>query len=698
MIRSSYIARLRVVTVLGVVFWIALVVRLSHIQLIQREVYVQEAEKQWKTRVKLEGDRGEIRDRLGRRMAINLPSVSYFYVPSSAAVDPGEVRRFFSKVTHGDDDDVYRKIEQAKSFIWITRKVDDQGGEVEIPSDLERRGIGRISEMKRWYSFHHIAGQLLGYTNIDNVGIEGAELGLDSNIGATPGWQVLQKDGLGRIYPGMIGPRMDPQHGDHVFLTLSLDLQEIVEEELAATVERFSALSGVAVVLDPRTGEVLAMANVPRFDPNALEEVPPWIRKNRTLSDLYEPGSTFKIVAARAALEEGLVSPQDSVFCEGGAIQVAGGVIRDAHPYGWLTFREVIEKSSNIGTIKVAGILGPDRLYASARLFGFGCETGVGLLGEAKGLLRPPTAWSKRSWASISIGQEVSVTALQLANAYAAIANGGVLMRPQIVKAVVDWQGNVRRSLRPEVIRRVMSRETAQTLTSFLEGVVLRGTGTMARIPGLRIAGKTGTAQKAGEQGKGYIPGVYIASFVGFAPVSHPSFLCLIVVDTPQGMHYGGHIAAPTFKRIVERIMSLPDSPVGETLRKALEREPLESLVAVPDVRGLPVAEAIQVLDKVHLHGKARRMEGIIRRQSVRPGTEIMAGGQVGLIVEDRTDQAEAVVPDVRGMTLREAVRYLTSRGVQVRVRGGGVVRRQDPPPGVRVQDHTVCLVEATFP
>lgn len=696
MIRSSHIARLRVVVVLGVLFWMALVARLSQIQLIRRDAYVQEAKEQQLTRVKLGGMRGEIRDRFGRRMAINMPSFSYFYVPSSPSVtiDPRKAKRFLLDAIGGDENVLYRKIKQAKCFIWLSRKV-DKGLDVQIPSDLKRWGVGRLSEMKRWYPFHDIAGQLLGYTNVDNIGIEGAELGLDSNLGAKPGWQILQKDGLGRICPEMNGPRMDPQHGNHVFLTLSLDIQQIVEEELASTVERLSALSGMAVAMDPRTGEILAMANVPRFDPNTLDGVPPWIRKNRTLSDMYEPGSTFKVVTARAALEDSLVSPQDSIFCEEGAIRVAGGVIRDAHPYGWLTFQDVIEKSSNVGTIKVARIVGPARLYASARLFGFGCETGIELLGEAKGMLRSPSEWSRRSLASIAIGQEVAVTALQLANAYAAIANGGVLMRPQIVKAVVDRWGNVKRSLRPEIIRRVMSRETAQTLTSFLEGVVSRGTGTRAQIPGLRIAGKTGTAQKAGEQGEGFIPGVYVASFVGFVPVPHPSFLCLVVVDTPKEKHYGGQVAAPTFKRMVERIISLPDSPVGEELREALQRETLEPLATVPDVRDLPIAEAIQVLAQVGLHGKAQRMEGFVRRQSVRPGTEVRSGGEVALTVEDGT---EAVVPDVRGMPLREAVRCLTSRGVQVRVRGGGVVQRQNPPPGVRIRDRMVCLVEATFP
>ena len=331
-----------------------------------------------------------------------------------------------------------------------------------------------------------------------------------------------------------------------------------MEEELKAAVERHRARSGMGIVMVPRTGEVLALASVPGFDPNRPGDYPMWTRKNRVITDIYEPGSTFKVVTAAAALEEKVMSPEDSVFCEEGAFLVAGRRFRDAHPYGWLTFREVVELSSNIGTIKVAERLGKDVLYRYARTFGFGAETGIDLPGEVKGILRPPSAWSGRSLASIAVGQEVSVTAIQMACAYAAVANGGMLMRPQIVLEVKGAGGKVLKRMKPEPVRRVVSEETARKLVEFLEGVVERGTGREARIPGVRVAGKTGTAQRPLEGGGGYAPGEFVASFVGFLPAEDPELLCLVVIDTPrEGGHYGGQVAAPVFRRVVERVLSL---------------------------------------------------------------------------------------------------------------------------------------------
>ena len=329
----------------------------------------------------------------------------------------------------------------------------------------------------------------------------------------------MRVDARGQMISTLGAVRQMPKNGDDLTLTLDADYQAIAEEELLKGMEKFDAKSGVAIVMDPRTGDILALANAPYYDPNAFSKSELWVRRNRAVTDQFEPGSTFKVVAFAAALEAGLVDPKDKIFCENGRLPVAGGkVIRDSHPSGWLTVREVMEESSNIGTIKIARKLDKGPLFRQMRLFGFGAKTGVDLPGEVAGQLRHPDAWSNRSLETIAIGQEIATTALQVAAAYSAIANGGRLMTPRIfVKASREGASTVKEGA-PKAIRRVISPETARTLAGILEGVVARGTGKNARIPGYRVAGKTGTAQQVKEGQPGYDPDRYITSFVGFLP------------------------------------------------------------------------------------------------------------------------------------------------------------------------------------
>ncbi|MCK5118391.1 MAG: PASTA domain-containing protein, partial [Candidatus Latescibacteria bacterium] len=563
-----------------------------------------------------------------------------------------------------------------------------------------------LMETTRHYPFGALAGQVLGYTNVDNKGIEGLELGLDEDLHGQPGWTAFRVDARGRRFAEINNPVQDPRDGDRVLLTLSAAIQAIVEEELSDAVARFSARSGQAVLMDPRTGAILAMANVPSCDPNRPGKTAVWTRKNRTITDCYEPGSIFKIVAVAAALEEGIKRPDDRIFCENGKVKVAGRTIRDVHKYGWLTLQEVLEYSSNIGTIKVAQEVGARLLYQYGRAFGFGYQTGIQFPGEVKGTFRPPAKWSGLSLATIAMGQEVAVTALQMAAAYGAIANGGVLMRPWIVRAVVDAHGKTVRESRPEEIRRVMSPETARTLTQFLQGAVERGTGVNAQLEGVHVAGKTGTAQKAIEGGRGYAPGEYVSSFIGFLPAGDPKVVCLVSVDTPRGGYYGSQVAAPAFKRIMDRVLSLRECPVSCELRAALEGKEVDRTQReiVPNVCGLPVPQAVEALRAKRLVGSSARgkmrkaKENVVSGQWPVAGAKAVVGTQVWLASAPSEahlpDGAQTDLPNVVGMSFREAVRRLSALGVQVNIRGKGRVKRQRPRAGARVREGMVCVLE----
>jgi cell division protein FtsI/penicillin-binding protein 2 len=478
-----------------------------------------------------------------------------------------------------------------------------------------------------------VAAQLIGYTDIDNRGSEGLEMAMEGTLGGTKGSLVSYVDARGRLVPGHQQEQQQPQDGNGLVLTIDALYQDILEEELEKGLSDSGAETALGVITDPRTGEILAMANAPLYDPNAPGETAAQTRRNRTVTDPFEPGSTFKVITGSAALEDQVVRPEEIIFCENGRMVMRNGsVIRDHDPYGSLTFREVIEKSSNIGTLKVARRLQRGQFYEHLRSFGVGLRTGIELPSESAGLLHPVNRWSDRSLETIAIGQEVSLTALQLAQAVGAIANGGTLMAPQLCREVLGADGKAARRVEPQAIRRVVSEGTSALMRDILAGAVERGTGKKARIQGVAVAGKTGTAQRAAPDGRGYIPGEIVASFVGFLPADQPELLCLIVLDNPQRDKWGGALAAPIFKRVVERILYLSGN-----------------LAAQP------------------------------------------ASGQ-----QEQQDSLQVLVPELRGMTGQVARFQADLRGLAVRFDGrGDVVVSQDPLPGSAAQDTTriVCTL-----
>lgn len=679
-----HIRRQRAIYLLGGIFVLILTYRLAALQVWTGDVYSARAKRQHEKRTVLQANRGRILDRKGRVLATNLEAQSFF-VNKIAELD--SLRSIAVRFSGSDDAEnaaLLRRL-QKKRFVWLARKVFSDPRQDPLP-----KGVVRIVEMRRTYPMEELAGQVLGYTDIDNLGIEGVELACNLLLEGEHGDMTSRRDARGEALGALGVVRRMPEDGEDVMLTLDVDYQSIVEEELAAAVSQFQAINGIAVVTSPRSGEILAMANVPLYDPNHFGKYDAAFRRNRAVTDIFEPGSTFKMVAVAGGLEEGLWRREDRIFCEFGRMKVPGGVIRDTHPCGWLTVQQVVEESSNIGTVKIARKLEQAGLYKYVRLFGFGNKTTVDLPGEVAGNVKKPTRWSGRTLASMSIGQEIGVTALQMAMAYGAIANGGRLMAPRIYRR--RSPDGVWESKRPHVLRDVISEETAGNVAEVLEGVVLRGTGKNARVPGYSVAGKTGTAQRAKEGGRGYDPNRYVSSFIGFLPVERAEFVCIVIVDGPKGIRWGSKVAAPVFSRIMQRILSLRDT---EMRHRAVAESPGDEAVRAsrPVLAGLSRNVAKRVMNR----------SGIDPIQ-VDEGARLSVGPQARATgtLESRHEAVEAdsgktgdyiATPNVLGVPLRQAVVQLTSSGLAVSASGSGRVVSQTPGAGMLVSRGTTCNV-----
>jgi cell division protein FtsI (penicillin-binding protein 3) len=527
--------------------------RLVSLQVLQAAELTVKADRQHQKTVSLEGVRGMITDRHGKVLAMNVEVPSVFGVPT-ALESPAKTARHLSPVLRVSTGELERKLRQDRGFVWLARKLDpEQGRRLErMPMD----GIGMVMEGRRFYPKGPLLSHVLGFAGMDGEGLEGLERRYESHLHGEKRVTILQRDALGRTVFPKGRAEQAPAPGHNLALTIDEVIQYITEKELEEAVTRAHAKSGTMIVLDPQTGALLALAISPRFDPNAVGALGPDRWRNRALTDAYEPGSTMKAVVAAAAIEEGLMRPHTLVFGENGRMTVANTVIHDHEKMGWVTFAEVIQKSSNIGAAKTGMALGDQRLYRYLQAFGFGQRTEIDLPGEAGGLIRDPRYWGRRSVASISMGQEIGVTPIQMAAAIGAIANGGVLMKPYVVSEIRDAQGVVVKQVLPQVKRRVVSPETARTVTSILEGVVTDGTGGKAAIPGFRVAGKTGTAQKIDPRTGAYSATQFVGSFVGFVPAERPRLAMIVVIDEPHGEAWGGTVAAPVFRRVGEQVLN----------------------------------------------------------------------------------------------------------------------------------------------
>jgi cell division protein FtsI (penicillin-binding protein 3) len=558
-------ARLWFVVGLFGVSFLAILSRLYSVQIIRHAEFQTRALQQSIRHVTLRPERGRILDRHGRVLATSVLVPSIYVVPRHIE-NPDVAASQLARVLHRPLTTVRRQLTVKAPFVWLARQVSPPT--VAQVRAMGLRGVHFLREPHRYYPKRHLAGQVLGFVGIDEQGLGGLEYLYDRELSGHPRRVVLQRDAVGRQVRLVAGDATRSPRGADLYLTLDEWLQHLAEKEIAARVRQTGAQSGLVIIMQPQTGYILAMASYPFFDPNDFRdsEQRTW-QRNRAVTDPIEPGSTFKLVVAAASLEEHTVTPEDTFFCENGAMVYGRRWIRDHKPYGWLSFAEVFEYSSNIGTVKISERLSSFRLYQYIRRFGFGEKSFVDLPGESAGQLRPPQEWSRFSHASLAIGQEIAVTPLQLITAFAAVANGGVLMRPRIVRRIDSPEGT--KVFAPEERWRVLSRQTAEKLTEIFTGVVVRGTGKLAAVQGYTVAGKTGTAQKVDPDRGGYSRHKVLTSFVGYVPAEAPQLVVLVIVDEPQTLRWGGRAAAPVFRRIVQQALPYLQIPPAQaqTLR-----------------------------------------------------------------------------------------------------------------------------------
>jgi cell division protein FtsI (penicillin-binding protein 3) len=693
--------RLFVLKVSLLLCFLAIGLRLVQVQVIDAPAYQEIARKQYESKVILPATRGTISDRNGKLLVSNAVYVSFGADPKIAGSDAVGIAERFATVFGRPKDSYLAKFNGplGRRFVWLERRVPPEYSR-RIRAD-EFEGLIQLNEPQRIYHYEEVAGQSIGFAGIDNSGLSGIELAFDQRLRGTSGYVILQRDGLGRRRPSVDYPRVDPVNGHNVVLTIDLEYQSIAEEELRKGVDRSHAESGVVVMLDPATGEVLAMANSPGINPNNFAGAEEARMRNRAITDMFEPGSVFKLVTAAAALEHHVVRPDQKIYAEGGkyVVRLSGGTTRpitDIHPFGYLTLQEGVEQSSNIVMAKVSDLVGAERFYKTARNFGFGTATGVELPGEAPGELKRPSLWSRLTLNTMAYGYEVAATPLQIAAAYAAVANGGVLMKLYLVKQIMDDHSDVVYENHPQIVRRVISKGTAQALTDFFIGVVERGTGQAAKLSSVAIAGKTGTSRKYNQGG--YETGKYTASFVGFFPARAPKVVCLVMLDNPrEGGYTGGFASAPIFRGIAEKTMATSIRFIQKSAAVADEHQ----LIAVPDLVSLKSETATALLSSSGLTAEIIGSGKIVVRQSPNPGTKLATGGSVKLTMNGERPSAPGgytVVPDVRHLTIRRALNLLMLSQLDAAVEGSGVVLAQTPESGERVRIGTRITIRCEPP
>jgi cell division protein FtsI (penicillin-binding protein 3) len=649
--RRTITHRAAVCAVALVVWSVAIEARLFYLQVVRHGDLTARAERQQLRTVETAANRGEILDRNGRVLAYSVDADSIYAVPTEIG-DPdaaaASLCAALDRCTRRERQAIADRIRRGRAFAYVRRQVSPE--ESRRVGALKLDGVGFMKESRRFYPNKALASHALGYVGIDNQGLNGIEAAYDTLIKGRPGTVLIQTDARRQPFSRIERPATG---GATLELTIDQYLQHVVERELRAGVEENRAAGGSAVVIDPRTGEILALTNWPTFNPNTYRDAPLEAQRNRAIQDLYEPGSTFKIVTASAALEEHVVKPTEPIDVSAGQIRFGARVINDDHRYGVLSFADVIVKSSNVGAIKVGLKVGAERLGQYINRFGFGRRASPDFPGESTGIVWDAATMRDSALASVSMGYQVGVTALQMAAAVSAVANGGELIEPRIVRAVIH--DRTRSAVPRKVVGRAISPATAALLTEIMEQVVERGTGTRAAVDRFTVAGKTGTAQKIVD-GR-YSASDYNASFVGFVPSRQPVFAIVVVIDSPHGpnSYYGGTVAAPIFQRIAAaglRLYGVPPSinpppPVMVARREEVREQPAPAPAAVPAV----------------------------------------------VMLERGAPESPGLFPDLRGLGAREAVRMLARLGMTARIDGAGVVVDQDPVPGSPIEPGTVTTL-----
>ena len=713
-------ARITVLAFFLLIWSTAIAARLVDLQIVRYGELSQRASRQQQRSVEVAPGRGMIFDRNGQELAMTISVDSVFAVPSEVP-DQATAAGLLANVLKVAPQEVLAKLESSRNFVWVARKLDNDDSK--RVRDLNLRGIYFQKESKRYYPKRDLAAQVLGYVGMDDEGLGGVERQYEDKLRGRPGKMLVSVDArqksLGRV-------EVQPQPGSNVVLTLDEKIQYIAERELDRSLAETKAESGIVEVQNPATGEILALAMRPGFNPNALRQADPQSLKNRAVSDVYEPGSTFKIVTIAAALEENLTTPTELIDCQNGAINIFGRTIHDHRPFGTLTVAQVMQNSSDVGAIKLALRLGDQRMDQYLRAFGFGQQTGIELPGETRGLAKPVNRWNPSSIVSISMGQEVGVSAVQLASMVSAIANDGIYVPPRIVAGVVAPRTTPATTtvvFQPAEQRRVISTLTAAQMKRMLEDTVLFGTGKRAILDGYTSAGKTGTAQKVDPATRTYSKWKYVASFAGFAPVTRPAVTVYAMLDSPVNSHHGGDVAAPLFNRVTQQVlayMNVPHdtgvrNPLRMQLRAAADKtdlaegttDRLDDAVELAQVGGeipvdpAPPAESAPTQEqKVRARMITASFTPDKTGNAKPPTAEVIVPQPASLpqpppgndtVILDI--EAGPVAPSFLGKSVRGAIEAAQSAGIEIDVVGSGVARGQSPAPGQRIPPGTRVMV-----
>ena len=691
-------------------FWAVIICgRLVQLQIFDYGDLEQHALHQQQRTIEVAPRRGIIFDRSGHELAMSIDVDSIFAVPSEIP-DPNTAASLLAHILNLDPAELRARFRASRTFCWVARKVDaDASQRVRA---LNLRGIYFQKESKRFYPKRELAAQVLGYVGMDDEGLSGIEREFDEQLRGEPGRMLISVDARKRWF-GRV--ERQPEPGENVVLTIDQGIQYIAERELDKAVRENGAAAGTVIVENPHTGEILALANRPTFNPNLTRKLRPQELNNRAISDVYEPGSTFKLVTLSAAIDQHLTRPSELVDCQMGSIVVAGRRIHDWHRFGVMSVADVLAHSSDVGTIKVGLRLGDERLYHYIRAYGFGSQTGIELPGETRGLAKPVSRWSKVSIGAISMGQEIGVSPIQLASMVSSIANDGLWTAPRIIAGTVEPRSTPQTVVfHPGEQHRVISRLTAAEMKQMMEGVVLRGTGRKALLEGYTTAGKTGTAQKIDPATHTYSHTKYVTSFAGFAPVNNPAVVVVVILDSPMTHgHEGGMVAAPLFHTIAQQVLEylhVPhdvDIPSERQLllaSKSASEKDLED--SSPDRLGAPLdlsdEQAMASPQPVAqptpartaqfaVHPAAETTSQTLTASAVPEGSSETRSADVqatlpssGTVVLD-VEQGGIVVPSFLGKPLRAAIETAQNSGIEIDAVGDGVAREQSPPPGAHV-------------
>ena len=724
--RNNTDSRLYLLAALLVLWCGGICLRLVYLQIFRYGSFEKRAAHERERTEEVAASRGIIYDRTGRELAMSISIDSAFAVPMEIPDLAGTIS-LISRITKTDPRETLAKCKVARTFCWVARKADAEMAD-RIRA-LNLRGIYFQKEPKRFYPKRELAAQVLGYVGMDDEGLSGIEREFDDKLRGKPGRMLISVDAHRKWFGSV---EKQPEPGENVVLTIDQQIQYIAERELATAMQQTHAESGTVIVENPHTGEILALANSPTFNPNLAREIVPASLKNHAVSDIYEPGSTFKLVTISGALDEKLTRPDEIVDCQMGSIVFNGMRIRDSRPHGLLSVSDVIAESSDVGSIKIGMRLGDDRFYKYIRGFGFGQQTGIELPGETRGMTKPPSRWSKVSIAAISMGQEIGITPLQLVGLISTMANDGVWVAPRIVAATTAPQSAPQTiAFHPAEQRRVISSLTAAQMRQMMQGVVLHGTGTRALLEGYSSAGKTGTAQKVDPATHAYSHTKYVGSFAGFAPINNPAITVAVILDSAVGLHQGGQVSAPVFRRVTQQVLEYLHTPHDVELPKSRQMLLASSKVkeqelaeGSPDHLGetLDVAEAsntnpIPTPVNTPVEVPRQSSDGIVvpaalhQREVVAaggteinqsPATSISQSATVG--VPDRPpssgtvvldiEQGGIVVPSFAGRSVRGAIELAEESGLDLDAVGSGMAREQSPPAGSHVTTGTRVTVK----